>query len=192
MDVGYYWETKNRVVSFPFCKPRISFIDLRKDEVCLVRSEVLIPEQMVIDLPPRYGRGHVQEVYRLTLVAVKILKSKVMLALCKPLGGYLGDRAVCPVVVIQELAINIQLGAIVSRSLEGIVLFFPDFQGGFHQECIVVQGFVDVHQVEIVLDSYNVRISQLGEIWQLPLRPVKIQLVVHHWSLLCGTGGEDQ
>ena len=56
----------------------------------------------------------------------------------------------------------------------------------------MVECLVYVHQVEIVLDSGDVRISEFREIGELALGPVKIKLVIHHRIFLGGTRGQRQ
>ena len=148
--------------------------------------------ELVIDLPPGDRRGLVQEVYGLAFVAVEIFKAKVVPAFGESLRHDLGDRPVSPVIVVKQLAVNIEFRAVVGRGLKGIFLLFVNLEGRFQEKGIVVQGLVDVNEVEVVLYAYLVRLAERREVRKLSLRPVQPKLIIHDRLFFRGAGGQEE
>ena len=115
-----------------------------------------------------------------------------MLPLGEGLGSDLGDRAVGAVVVVHELAVDVELGAVVRGGLEGVFLLCLDIQDRLHQEGEMVERLVDAHKVEIILHTHLVRLPEGGEVRQLALWPVKVQLIIDNGLFLGPASGQNQ
>ena len=107
-----------------------------------------------------------------------------MFTLGEPLRHDLGDRAVSPVVVVQQLSIDIEFRTVISGGLEGVIFLFVHLESRLKEQGIVVQGLVDVHKVEIILHSDLVRIPEFREVRKMTLRPVQPKFVIDHGGLI--------
>ena len=192
VDIGQDDIADRLVLPLPGFVAPVSFPDLGLDILVIAGFLVGALFKIGIELGPRDRRGRIREIQGLPLVEIEELDPQFMRALRKRLGGRLEDGAVGAVILDQHLPVDVELGAVVRRKLETIFLLGRDGERRGEEHGEMVHRIGQVYEVEVILDTLQVGFSQRGEIGQVILVPIVVQLILYDRFFFASAGRRQQ
>ncbi len=152
VDIGQDGVAEHLVFAFPLGKTGISFLNLRHYKAVVAGQGVLLFQDVRIERPPGDGGRGIEKIEGLAFVVVEELDEKFVRSFGQRERDLFEDGTMGSIVFKEQLAVNIEAGAVVRAQLEGVFFGFFHAQIGFEEHGEVVGRIGQFLQVEVLLD----------------------------------------